>query len=136
MINEFQAEELEEALSAVGELLAAEGEKFAIVVVGGATMNLLGIVRRSTGDVDVIARAHRDATGDWRLEPAEPFPTPLDRAIRTVARDLGLAEGWMNAVVGAQWMQGLPPGLTEGMVWRNYGKGLFSVFVLQILMII
>lgn len=124
MIDEFQAEELEEALSAVGELLAAEGERLAIIVVGGATMNLLGIVRRSTADVDVIARAHRDATGEWRLEPAEPFPAALDRAIRTVARDLALADGWMNAVVGGQWLQGFPPGLTEDVVWRNYGEGL------------
>jgi len=124
MTDKFQAESLEEALAAVGELLAAEGERSAIVVVGGATMNLLGIVRRSTSDVDVIARAYRDARGDWRLEPAEPFPAALDRAIRTVARDLGLTEGWMNTVVGAQWLHGLPPGLAEDMVWRNYGEGL------------
>ena len=87
-------------------------------------MNLLGIVRRSTSDIDLIARAYRDARGDWRMEPAEPLPAALDRAIRTVARDLGLAEGWMNTMVGAQWLGGLPPGLTEDIVWRNYGDGL------------
>ena len=49
----------------------------------------------------------------------------LDRAeLRTVARDLALADGWMNAVVGAQWLHGFPPGLTEDVVWRNYGEGL------------
>jgi hypothetical protein len=124
MIDRLYAEEIEEALNAVGELLAAVGERHAIVVVGGATMNLLGLVRRSTSDVDVIARAYGNVLGEFRLEPAEPFPAALDRAIRTVARDLGLAEGWMNAVVGGQWNQGLPPGMTEDITWRTYGEGL------------
>ncbi len=37
-------------------------------------MNLLGLVQRSTSDVDVIARAHRDEDGALHLSPAEPFP--------------------------------------------------------------
>jgi hypothetical protein len=124
MINRLRTGELEAALSAVGELIAAEGEHAAIVVVGGATLNLLGIVRRGTSDVDVIARAFRDVKGGLRLERAEPFPPTLARAIRTVARDLGLSDDWMNAVVGAQWEHGLPPGLLEDTTWRNYGEGL------------
>lgn len=35
-----------------------------MVVVGGATLNLLGIVRRSTSDLDMIVPAHRDETGE------------------------------------------------------------------------
>jgi len=116
--------ELEVALGAVGELLAAEGERQAIVVVGDATLNLLGLVPRLTSDVDVIARAFKAGDGQMQLERAEPFPTQLQRAIRTVARDLGLAPGWMNNEVGAQWIQGFPPGLLEDTTWRNYGGGL------------
>lgn len=122
--RDLQAEELEAALQAVGELLAADGEQVAIVVVGGATLNLLGIVRRGTSDVDVIARASRTASGDLRLERATPFPPGLKRAIRTVARDFGLSVDWMNAVIEAQWVAGLPPGLAEDITWRNYGGGL------------
>src|SRR5690606_25915336 len=48
----------------------------------------------------------------------------LVRAIRTVARDLGLSDDWMNAVIEAQWLRGLPPGLAEDTTWRNYGDGL------------
>ena len=124
MTDRLRTAELEAALSAVGELLAAEGEHSAIVVVGGATLNLLGMVRRGTSDVDVIARASRDVKGELRLERAEPFPPALARAIRTVARDLGLSDDWMNAVVEAQWEQGLPPGLLEDTTWRNYGGEL------------
>ncbi len=124
MNDQLYPEQLEAALTAVGELVAVEGERVAVVVVGGATLNLLGIVRRATSDVDVIARAYRDEAGELRLERAEPFPPTLARAIRTVARDFGLSDEWMNAVVEAQWAQGLPPGLLEDTTWRNFGGGL------------
>lgn len=119
-----EAGELAGALRAVGELLAADEEHAAIVVVGGATLNLLGLVQRATSDVDVIARAFRTPTGDLRLEQATPFPPAPVRAIRTVARDFGLSDDWMNAVIEAQWQGGLPPGLAEDITWRNFGHGL------------
>ena len=124
MSTGFHAKELEAALRALGELLAAADEPAAVVVVGGATLNLLGVVRRATNDVDVIARVSRDEDGALRLERAEPFPPGLALGIRTVARDFGLSEDWMNAAVEAQWTTGLPPGLLEDTTWRNYGGGL------------
>lgn len=90
-------------------------------MVGGATLNLLGIVSRTTRDVDVIAQAYRDTEGVLRLVHAEPFPQALERAIVTVARDLGLDAEWMNAAVGKQWSQGLPPGIEHDLQWRRYG---------------
>lgn len=112
---------IDTALSAVGDLLGAEGVPIDIVVVGGATLNLLGIVHRTTRDVDVIARAYRDNEGALHLANAEPFPEVLERAIQTVARDLGLDRDWMNAAVGKQWSQGLPPGIEDDLQWRPYG---------------
>jgi hypothetical protein len=83
----MDSDEIEGALTAVGELLAADRERVAVVVVGGATMSLLGHVRRTTRDVDVIARAHPRDDGTMRLERAEPLPPALQSAILTVARD-------------------------------------------------
>ena len=120
MVNE-PALPIEEALAAVGDLLQVAGERVAIVIVGGATLNLLGIVQRSTSDVDVIARAFRDERGKLRLSRAEPFPESLLQAIRTVARDFGLSETWMNAEIGAQWSQGLPPWIESDITWRAFG---------------
>lgn len=113
---------LEEALQAVGELLEAEREEAAIVVVGGATMNLLGFVARATQDVDVIARA-RVPEGERPpvLMPPDPLPEALRRAVARVARDFRLPDDWMNTVVGKQWLQGLPPSLPEDLAWRRYG---------------
>lgn len=85
-------------------------------------MNLLSIVRRSTNDVDVIARAFHDEEGVLRLSRAEPFPESLRAAIRTVARDFDLPPNWMNAEVGAQWGHGLPPWILEDITWRTYGN--------------
>lgn len=110
------------ALTAVGELLADDDERIAIVVAGGASLNLLGFVERATTDVDVIARAP-EGEGE-ELKPPAPFPAALDRAIRTVARDFELVEDWMNPEIGAQWSAGLPPWITEDIRWRHYGGGL------------
>lgn len=51
--------EIESALQAVGELLAADDFRFGVVVIGGATLNLLGVVDRATRDVDVVAVRRR-----------------------------------------------------------------------------
>lgn len=121
--HDLDRERIRSALNAVGELLAAEGEHVAIIVAGGASLNLLGIVRRTTTDVDVLARAERRGDG-VDLREAEPLPPALVTAIRTVARDFGLGEQWMNADVGQQLSQGLPPGLTAGLTWKTFGGAL------------
>lgn len=107
------------ALSAVGELLAAEGAEARVVIVGGAALILLGVIRRATNDVDVIAVARGDS---GQLAPPEPFSLELERAVRTVARDLQLPPNWMNTVVSAQWQTGLPPAFTERVEWRRFAN--------------
>jgi hypothetical protein len=108
---------IEAALAAVGERLALVNEPCAIVVVGGAAMNLHGIVERPTIDVDVLARA--DASG--AIHPPDPLPAALERAIAALARDRGLLAQWMNTAVAHQWLVGLPPGLADRIEWRTYG---------------
>lgn len=108
---------LEAALTAVGELLAYANEPCAIVVLGGAAMNLLGIVDRPTIDVDVLARA--DAAGT--IHPPDPLPDSLRLAITAVARDRGLLDTWINTTVADQWRLGLPQGLAERLEWRTCG---------------
>ena len=111
---------LEEILQATGDLLKAESVQVGIVVVGGASLNLLGFVTRTTDDIDVIARVS-EVSSTVTLLPPEPLPDALQHAIARVARDFGLAETWMNTEIGAQWQQGLPPWLIEDLTWRQYG---------------
>ena len=108
---------LEAALAAVGERLEFAGESCRILVVGGAAMNLLGVVDRATIDVDVLALA----ADNGAIRPPDPLPDNLVRAATAVARDLGLDERWINSTVAGQWRFGLPPGIDQGIEWRRYG---------------
>lgn len=113
---------LERGLAAVGDLLAAEGVEVGIIVAGGTALNLLGVVQRTTDDVDVLAILRDRAGSDGvTLAPPDPLPEPLQRAIARVARDFQLPEDWMNTVVGLQWQTGLPLGLERRLRWRRYG---------------
>ena len=113
---------LREAMRAVGDLLEAERAQVAIVVVGGATMNLLGFVSRTTHDVDVIARAAPPVGATpVILLPPDPLPDALTRAIARVSRDFGLPGDWMNTAVAEQWTQGLPPWIADDIRWTTYG---------------
>lgn len=49
--------DIEEALTRVSAVLEAYAEAFGIVILGGAALNLLGVVARTTTDVDILAVA-------------------------------------------------------------------------------
>ncbi|MDF1500776.1 MAG: DUF6036 family nucleotidyltransferase [Anaerolineales bacterium] len=125
----FEGESLDlRALHSLGELLAAEGEKIAIVAVGGYALILQGIVQRATQDIDIIALGRNpDEEGPGDIGPAEPVPEVLSRAIARIARDYGLPADWMNTVVSMQWKTGLPPGFEERIHWTRYGGLWFGV---------
>lgn len=117
--------DIEEALSRVGELLAAGGHEYAIVVLGGAALDLLGLVNRETRDVDILAfakpRPHEEPSADTVDEPPRPMPEPLQRAAHVVARDLELDVDWLNTEPSRQLRAGLPPGLKTRIRWQLYG---------------
>jgi hypothetical protein len=48
-------------LSALGEQLAARGERYELVVIGGSGLLALGLVERTTRDVDIVALRSGDA---------------------------------------------------------------------------
>ncbi len=109
---------IERALMALGELLAAEGDEVHLIAVGGAALRLLGLIDRTTSDVDVIARLP-DASGP--VSPPDPLPPAVVRAAAAVARDLGLPADWLNTEIAAQWRTGLPPALGDDLSWRRFG---------------
>jgi len=116
----IESGQLRDVLSAVGELLEAEGETVRIVVVGGASLNLSGLIDRATDDVDVIARVE-EAGDETTLIHPDPMPGALEDAVQRVARDFGLPSGWLNTAVGNQWQTSLPPSLREDLTWHRFG---------------
>jgi hypothetical protein len=111
------------AVKALGEILASQGERAAIVIVGGAALIIQGLVERATRDIDIIAISHDVGESERKaIEPPEPLPESLIEAISRVARDFNLPVDWMNTTVSLQWKTGLPPGFEERVHWNRYGS--------------
>lgn len=113
--------DIELVLSAVGDLLAANGQRVSVVVIGGAALLLLGVINRVTRDVDVVAVTAKPGEFKDLIRPPEPLPPALTSAIQQVARDFGLPPGWMNCGPAGQWDIGLPVGFADRVTWRVYG---------------
>jgi hypothetical protein len=112
-------EEAGRILSALGEQLAAAGEHFELVVIGGSGLLALGEVERSTRDVDIVA-FHKEG----ELASAAPLPEPLLRARDRVTRDFGLDEDWLNGEPTDLLDHGLPDGFIDRLERRDYGEAL------------
>lgn len=134
MMDLSSESEIELALGRVGEQLAFDKQRFSVVIVGGAALNLLGFVSRATSDVDIIAFASQgDGTpGEVLSRPPDPIPRELASAIHAVANDMNLDPDWMNIGTALQWSQGLPSGLGERIVWRHFGPGEAPSFGLDV----
>ena len=106
---------IDAALSALGEHLGAADTPFEIVVIGGAALQVLGLITRPTADVDVVAIL------DQGLRSADPLPAPLAAAAHRVAVDFRLPDDWLNPGPTAMLQWGLPEGLVGRLTARSYG---------------
>jgi hypothetical protein len=121
---------IEKILSALGEQLeATDAIVPELVVCGGSALNVLGLVSRTTKDVDVVAFARKNAKGNIHLEKAEPFSDELIKACQKIARDFNLPEKWLNSGPTSAVDFGLPEGLMERVETRNFGKRLVVHFL-------
>jgi hypothetical protein len=120
---EITDETIDVLLSALADQLQALGSQAELVVIGGSALITLGLVKRATRDVDLLAIA---ANGE--LRPAEPLPEPLLAARAAVATDFGLAETWLNAGPTDLLTWGLPEGFVSRVVTRSYGRTLVVHF--------
>jgi hypothetical protein len=110
-------------LSALGEQLAALGQSFELVVVGGSGLLALGLIERSTRDIDVLALRAGDELGS-----AEPLPAALNAARDRVARDFSLPTDWLNPGPTALLEFGLPERFLKRLERRDYGDSLTVYF--------
>jgi hypothetical protein len=89
------------------------------VVIGGSALAALGLVKRATRDVDLLAIAE-----SGELRSAEPLPEKLREARDRVTRDFGLDDNWLNAGPTDLLRWGLPGGFWTRIVTRHYGQAL------------
>ncbi len=116
-------EDADRLLGALGEQLAAAGKRFELIVNGGSALLALGLIERSTRDIDIVALR----TGEGPVS-AEPLPPSLREARDHVTRDFSLAPDWLNSGPTSLLDFGLPEGFLERLERRDYGPGL-TVFL-------
>ena len=116
---DITAETLDTILGALEEQLRALGKQQEIVVIGGSALAALGLVRRATRDVDLVAIAD-----GGELLPASPLPDALREARDRVARDFDLDPNWLKAGPTDLLKWGLPEGFMNRIVTRRYGDDL------------
>ncbi|MBI3292481.1 MAG: hypothetical protein HYZ73_06695 [Elusimicrobia bacterium] len=117
--------QIDQALSALGDQLAAKiAPPVDMLICGGAALNLLNLVGRTTVDVDVLAFIVHEDSRKLRAKTAKPFPPFLEEAVAKVARDFGLPSKWLNSGPTSALELGLPDGLLERMETRSYGTAL------------
>ncbi len=108
---------------ALGEQLAAAHTRYELVVIGGSGLLALGIIERSTRDVDLLALRSGDT-----LDSAEPLPKKLATARDRVARDFSVPIDWLNPGPTDLLTLGLPDGFIDRLERRDYG-GSLSVYL-------
>jgi hypothetical protein len=122
--------DVDNILGALGEQLERlAGETMEILVCGGSALNVVGLIQRTTRDVDVLAYIHRTGTGEALLAKADPLHPDLIAAAKKVARDFNLPETWLNAGPASAVDLGLPDGLMARVLTRRYGQKLIVHFL-------
>jgi hypothetical protein len=122
--------EIEQILAALGEQLDALYAVIPeLVVCGGSALNILGLVSRTTKDVDIIAFAKSLPNGNMIISKAEPLPPALIEAAMKVGRDFDLPDNWLNPGPTSAVDFGLPEGLTKRVETKRYGSKLVIHFL-------
>ena len=87
----------------LGQVLQDRGLTYELAVIGGGALAMIGLIDRSTTDLDVVALVHVGS-----ISSAEPLPTPLVEAVTDVANELSLNRQWLNSGPASMIRFGLP----------------------------
>ena len=107
---------LNKALDVLGQVLAERDQSHEVVVIGGGSLLLLGLIQRPTRDLDLVALVR-----DGRYRSASPMPSDLLRGAMEVGQALGLADDWLNAGPTDLLDFGLPDGFEDRTTQRTFG---------------
>jgi hypothetical protein len=120
-MNRLSPELLDQALHLTAERLEErDAAQEILVVCGGSALLALGLVNRTTKDVDVLAGV--DATSG--LVDPRPLSPTLSSVVDEVGAQLDLPRGWLNAGPADQVLAGLPEGFLSRLIRCDYGPRL------------
>ena len=126
-MNHLDPESLDRALGLLGDLMRFRHHPpIHRVVCGGSALIALKRVTRTTQDVDVLATLE-----NGQLLCARPLPEWLLADAEAVRSQLSLPIHWLNdgAADESLFRLGLPVGVAERLVVRNFGTALQVSFV-------
>ena len=104
------------------------GSYISLVVCGGTALAALGLITRTTKDADVLGLIKETISG-LEIQRIKKFPDWLSNAAEKVARDFGLPDNWLNLGPASQVESGLPPGFTDRLIRKKYGKSLSIYYI-------
>jgi hypothetical protein len=112
-----------------GRLTQNQSGHFSLVVCGGAALNAMHLIQRTTKDVDIVALMD----SNHRLVDPAPLPDELLVAAKEVADTLNLAQDWLNngpsSGEGGLFRLGLPDGF-RGRLVKNYQGEKLTVYLI------
>jgi len=122
--------DIEVALKALHSQIKRIGKKVGLVVCGGTALNALGLVQRTTADIDVVGFA--EEVEDQIVVSKAEFPVWLLDAAGKVARDLGLPRDWINDGPASLVELGLPEGFSKRLTKVQIGSSLSVYYISRI----
>jgi len=121
---------IEAVLSAFSEQLAETGVRhFEMVVCGGAALNVLGYIKRTTVDVDIMAFVDEGKNGAAILNKTTPLEAEFVKAASRVQTDFNLPDHWIDTKLSLVIDLGLPSGLMDRAETIKYGSNLIVHFL-------
>ncbi|HZX11702.1 MAG TPA: DUF6036 family nucleotidyltransferase [Acidobacteriota bacterium] len=126
MINKNNLDEILHALDRQIEVHG--GSPISLVVCGGTALFALGLILRTTKDIDVLGIVSKEH-GQILIKRINKFPKYLIEASKAVQKDFGLPEGWINKGPTSQVDSGLPHGFEERLVEKKYGNYLSIYYI-------
>jgi hypothetical protein len=102
-----------------------------LAVCGGTALSALGLVMRTTKDVDILGMVLETQNG-LTIQRITKFPEWLVEAANKVGRDFDLPENWLNLGPASQVESGLPEGFEKRLVKKVYGQYLTIYFISRI----
>jgi len=110
------------------QIRVRDGTPLGLVVCGGTALSALGLVMRTTRDVDVLGTV-LETQNKRTIQRVTKFPEWLVEAANKVGRDFDLQENWLNLGPASQVESGLPEGFEKRLVKKVYGQYLTIYFI-------
>ena len=119
--------DIEKMLKALNSQLEKINKRIEIVVCGGIALAIMGLVKRTTKDIDVLGIVQKN-NENFKIVKAD-FPSWFETIIKKVARDFNLPNDWINAGPTSMVDLGLPKGLIERLIEKKYGNNLTVYYI-------